>query len=133
MTLLARLVEASERIAATPARLAKVRELAECLRALSPEEIEPGVAYLSGEVPQGRIGLGWAQLRAARESAAPAAEPSLSITEVDERLSALAEIRGAGSAARRAEALAALFARSTAGERDFLVRLLAGELRQGAL
>jgi hypothetical protein len=40
--------------------LAKVRELAALLRALQPDEIETGVHYLSGELPQGRIGIGYA-------------------------------------------------------------------------
>ena len=133
MTLLARLVDVSQRVAATSGRLAKVRELAEVLRALAPEEVETAVAYLSGDVPQGRIGLGYAQLRDATAAASPAAEPSLGIGEVDQRLAALAQIRGAGSASRRADALNELFARATSSERDFLLHLLAGELRQGAL
>jgi len=133
MTLLARLVETSGRIAATSARLGKVRALAEGLRALAPDEIATAVAYLSGELPQGRIGLGWAQLRDAGAGAPPATEGTLQLGEVDARLGELAAIAGRGSAARRAQALTALFARATAAERDFLVHLLAGELRQGAL
>ncbi|HXZ86817.1 MAG TPA: ATP-dependent DNA ligase [Myxococcota bacterium] len=132
MTRFARLAEASERVAATSARLAKVQELAACLRGLEPDELATGVTFLSGETPQGRFGLSYAVLHAA-EGAPPAAEESLSIAEVDERLSALAALRGSGSSARRAEALRALFARATPRERDFLVRLLVGELRQGAL
>src|SRR5262249_25610591 len=120
-------------VAATPARLAKLRALADCLRALAPDEIAIAVAWLSGELPQGRIGLGWAQLRDAGAGALPAAEPSLAIGEIDARFSALAATRGRGSAERRAQALGELFARAPAAERDFLVHLLAGELRQGAL
>src|SRR5207342_3478081 len=48
-------------------------------------------------------------------------------------LTRIAEIRGARSTQRRAEALGELFARTTAIERPFLERLLLGELRQGAL
>lgn len=48
MILLARLAEASERVGATSARLAKVRELAGLLRQLGPEEIRIGVQYLAG-------------------------------------------------------------------------------------
>jgi DNA ligase-1 len=133
MSLLAELVDASQRVAATSARLAKVRALAECLRALAPDEVAIAVAYLAGEVRQGRIGLGWAQLRDASESTTAASEATLGVAEVDERLTALAAIRGSGSAARRGAALRELFARATAGEREFLLHLLAGELRQGAL
>jgi DNA ligase-1 len=132
MTLLAQLVDTSSRVAATSARLAKVRELAACLRSLAPDEIETGVQYLAGEAPQGRIGIGYGVLRDA--TAGPASvEPVLTVNEVHERLTALAAIRGRGSAARRSAALGELFARATAAEREFLLALLVGELRQGAL
>jgi DNA ligase-1 len=132
MTSLARLVEASERVAASTSRLAKVRELAEVLRSLEPDEIPIGVQYLSGETSQGRFGLGYAQLRDA-SAGAPANAPTLSVPEVDDAIAAIAALRGKGVAARRAAALAELFARATEDERRFLVRLLMGELRQGAL
>ena len=132
MTLLATLVDVSQRVGATAGRLAKVRELAGCLRALDAAEIEIGVLYLSGETPQGRIGIGYAVLQATRAAAA-AAEPTLSIADVDSRLTEIAGIRGAGSTARRSAALHDLFSRATPVEQDFLVRLLVGELRQGAL
>ncbi|MGO9512352.1 MAG: ATP-dependent DNA ligase [Steroidobacteraceae bacterium] len=132
MTLLASLVGASRRVGAAPARLTKVRELASFLKALRPEEIETGVHYLSGEISQGRIGISHQALRAAAASSA-AEEAMLSIEEVDRSLAAIAGIRGAGSAARRAQALSALFSRATPAEQEFLLRLIVGELRQGAL
>jgi DNA ligase-1 len=131
MTLLAALVDTSQRVSTSAARLAKVRELAACLRTLEPDEIEIGVHYLSGETPQGRFGIGYAALQAA--SADSASEPTLSIGEVDQRLSEITTIRGSGSTARRSDALCALFARATPAEQEFLIRLLLGELRQGAL
>ncbi|HEY7379119.1 MAG TPA: hypothetical protein VH542_10580, partial [Steroidobacteraceae bacterium] len=100
MTLLARLVTASQKVAATPARLAKVRELAACLRDLEPSEIEIGVQYLAGETPQGRFGIGYSSLRDLDATAA--AEPSLSIGAVDRRLDEIAELRGPGGLARPA-------------------------------
>jgi len=132
VTLLAELVRASQRVGATAARKIKVRELSSLLRALAPGEIDTGVHYLSGEIPQGKIGVGYSAVRAA--SSAPAAESeTLLIAAVDQRLSELAAIRGGGSAARRAEVLKELFSRATADEQQFLLRLLIGELRQGAL
>ncbi|HYK24913.1 MAG TPA: hypothetical protein VEV18_01545, partial [Steroidobacteraceae bacterium] len=136
MTLLARLVEASGRVAATASRLAKVRELAACLAALAPDEIEIAVRYLSGELPQGRIGVGYSTLMEAASAGASdpeVLEPTLTITEVDRALAAVAALRGSGSAARRNEALRALFRGAIRAEQEFLLRLLAGELRQGAL
>ncbi len=132
MTLLATLAETSQRVGATTSRLAKIRELASLLAQLAPGEIGVAVNYLSGEMPQGRIGIGPATVRgaAARE---PARVPTLSIAEVDRQLAALAAIGGAGSAARRAERLRELFTLATAPEQHFLLQLLVGELRQGAL
>jgi DNA ligase-1 len=126
------LVETSRRVAGTASRNAKTAELAACLRKLDPAEIETGVAYLSGETRQGRSGVGYALLRDA-QTAPPAAHPSLTIREVDAALADIASISGPGSKSERIRLLAALFARATADERDFLARLLLGELRQGAL
>ena len=63
MSLFADLVAVSQRVGATSARLAKVRELAAHLRAVEPSEIDTAVHYLSGEMPQGRFGIGYAALR----------------------------------------------------------------------
>ncbi|HEX8755083.1 MAG TPA: ATP-dependent DNA ligase [Steroidobacteraceae bacterium] len=143
MTLLAELVAASCRVSGTSSRLAKVAEIAGLLRKLSREEIAIGVSYLAGELPQGRIGVGYAALQAAAaaraETAAQAAADSsagharLSIEETNRRVAELAAIRGGGSARRRSAALSDLFSRAANEERTFLLRLLAGELRQGAL
>lgn len=132
MTLLAELVHASQRVGASSSRKTKVRELSSLLRSLAPEEIDLGVHYLSGEIPQGKIGVGFSSVRAAA-SMPPANTETLSTAEVNRRLTELAAIRGAGSAALRAAALAELFALATADEQQFLLRLLIGELRQGAL
>jgi DNA ligase 1 len=131
-TPLARIVEASTRVAETPSRLAKIAELAACLRALAPDEIDVGVAYLAGETRQGRSGIGYALVRDAHPQSA-AAGASLTLRDVDAALEEVATTRGAGSARTRRELLGALLARATPGEQSFLVRLLLGELRQGAL
>src|SRR5437879_1060274 len=130
--LLAELLAASERVAGTRSRLAKIDALAECLRRLDAPEIALGVAYLSGDTRQGRIGIGYAALKDAL-AAPPASAPRLTLAQVDEALARLAQIKGEGSSAERARLLAELFARATAPEQDFLARLLLGELRQGAL
>src|SRR6185437_2855123 len=134
MTLLAELVSTSSRVSGTSSRLAKVREIARLIGRLSREEIAIGVSYLAGELPQGRIGIGYAALQAAAAAAGPVrGEASLSVAQTDWHVVALADIRGGGSATRRRAALSDLFSRATAEERTFLLRLLAGELRQGAL
>lgn len=130
-TLLAALVNASGTAAKTTSRRAKRDAIAACLRGASADEVEIAVAYLSGEIRQGRIGIGYATLAAQR--GAPAAEPGLSLLDVDAALGQLAATTGKGSAAARSAQLQALLARATAAEQDFLLRLLVGELRQGAL
>ncbi len=130
--LLAELIAAAARVAATRSRLAKVEALAGLLGRMPPGEIALGVAYLSGETRQGRSGVGYAALKTALATASATAA-SLEIGEVDRALEALAALRGSGSAAERRRRLGELFSRATAGERDFLARLLLGELRQGAL
>jgi DNA ligase 1 len=133
MSLFANLVAVSQRVGATTARLAKIRELAACLRAVEPNEIDTAVHYLSGEIPQGRFGIGYAILRKASEQGGVASTATLTIGDVDRGLADVAGLRGSGSATQRAEALQALFARATGDEQEFLIRLLVGELRQGAL
>jgi DNA ligase-1 len=126
------LVAASAGVAGTRSRLGKIDRLASFLAALAPPEIPIGLAYLTGKLPQGRIGIGAAAIREARDvPAAPA--PALTLVEVDAELAAVAGAAGKGSATHRVERLRHLFARATADEQDFLVRLLFGELRQGAV
>lgn len=132
MTSLAELVGTSQRVGAAAARLTKVRELSAFLKALASDEIETAVHYLSGELTQGRIGISYKALRAAAQTAA-AHQPVLSIAEVDRSLALIAGIRGPGSAAQREQALAGLFSRAMPVEQEFLIRLVVGELRQGAL
>ena len=96
-TLLADLVAASDRAAETSSRLAKRDAIAEVLRGAAPDEVEIAVAWLAGEARQGRIGVGWATLAALRGT--PAAEPQLTLGEVDGALAAVAATAGKGSAA----------------------------------
>jgi ATP-dependent DNA ligase I len=128
--LLTELADVSQAVSATSARLAKVAALADALRAASATEIPVVVAYLSGELPQRQIGVGWA---AVRSVPAPAEASSLTVLGVDEACSRIGAVSGKGSAAERKRRLDELFGAATAQEQYFLVRLLSGELRQGAL
>jgi DNA ligase-1 len=129
--LLAELARTSERVAATSARLTKIALLSACLAELEPAEVPTGVAYLSGELGQSRIGVGHGVLRAIAPP--PAATASLVLTEVDAAFTRIAAAKGAGSTGARERELTALFTRATGPEQAFLQRLLLGELRQGAL
>jgi ATP-dependent DNA ligase I len=128
--LLSEIAETSRAVAATSARRAKAELLATALRDAGADEVSIAVAYLSGELPQRQIGVGWAALR---ERPRPAAETTLTLAEVDAAFTEIGRISGKGSVAARKHRIDALFARATAPEHDFLVALLSGELRQGAL
>jgi DNA ligase-1 len=131
VTLLAEVVRASAAVAATSSRLAKTKLIADCLRALEPHEIEIALPYLSGDIRQGKLTVGYSALQSAMGNPAPSA--SLTINDVDAAFRDLKTVKGKGAASRRSSELRNLFSRATAEEQDFLLRLIVGELRQGAL
>jgi DNA ligase-1 len=129
--LLADVLAASAAVTATRSRTAKSQVIAGLLRRADRDEVEPVTAWLAGEPRQGRLGVGWRTL--SRLAGEPAGEPSLTVTAVDSTLGRLATTSGPGSAARRDALVRGLLSTATADEQQFLVRLLTGELRQGAL
>ena len=128
--LLSDMADASEAVAGTSSRLAKIEVLAKALHDAGPAEVTIAVAYLSGELPQRQIGVGWATLR---EGAPPAGHPSLTLTDVDAAFTAIGSVSGKGAVAARRQLVDGLLGRATAHEQSFLFRLLSGELHQGAL
>jgi DNA ligase-1 len=142
--LLDTLVRTSAAVASTPGRRAKINQIADLLTAVPSAEVPVAVTFLSGELTQRQIGVGYAALLdllgpgGAEEpgepgSQPPAAEPSLTLAQTDDAFGAIGVLAGPGSQAGRRQLLAGLLSRATRSERDFLVRLLAGDLRQGAL
>jgi len=125
-------VEVSRAVAGTAGRLEKVAHLADLLGRVPPDEVPIVIAFLSGEPRQGRMKIGGAVLSGVR-GVTPADTPRLELREVDATFDRIAAVAGAGSAAARAQLLRELMGAATAGEQDFLFRLLFGELRQGAL
>src|ERR1700685_3014170 len=105
--LLTELAEVSRAVSQTSARLAKVAALADALRAASVEEVPILVAYLSGELPQRQIGVGWAALRSVPPAAAA---ESLTVLAVHEAFSRIGAVGGKGSAAERKRLVGELFA-----------------------
>ena len=188
--LLRELVQTSEAVAATSGRTAKITKIAALLRRAGAGEVPVVVAFLSGELRQRQIGVGYASLgellqlepsgqapagpwaRVAPEQAQtagapvsedPLAEPvsgaaasgtaapgeatpggapptaavtgegPLTVAETDAVFEAVGRVGGAGAQSERRRLLAVLFGRASQTEREFLIRLLAGELHQGAL
>src|SRR5262245_38399009 len=139
---LAEVVAASRAVTETSGRLEKIGHLSDLLKRVPPDEIEIAINYLSGSLRQGRIGIGWATIseslghRTFGETGGdvpPADQPSLQLREVDAEFDRVAGASGSGSAAARVQLVRVLLARATRDEQDFLVRLMFGELRQGAL
>ncbi len=128
--LLARLAQVSREVAETSARSRKTVLLAELFREAEAADVPVVIPYLAGRLPQGRIGVGWKVLG---RPVAPAAEPSLTVREMDARLTALAAVSGTGAQAERARLVGELMGTATEDEQRFLIGLLTGEVRQGAL
>lgn len=132
--LLADVAAASTEVAASSARLVKIERIATLLARAAGEGDAQAVAvivsWLSGELPQRQIGVGWAALRTLPP---PAAQATLTVDEVDDRFSTIKAVAGKGSQAARAGLVRELFGAATEVEQEFLRRLLSGELRQGAL
>ncbi|WKG05476.1 ATP-dependent DNA ligase [Mycolicibacterium sp. HK-90] len=132
--LLADIAAASADIAGASARLAKIDRIATLLSLVAAEgdarSVAVTVSWLSGELPQRQIGVGWAALRSLPT---PAGIPELTVDGVDERFTRIGAVSGKGSQALRSELVRELFGAATEGEQAFLRRLLSGELRQGAL
>jgi DNA ligase 1 len=131
VTLLADVVAASRDVTGTSSRSKKVAILAELLGRLEPSEVPLAVGFLTGVPRQGRIGIGYSTIYGIEQ--APAAEPSLTIDELDRAIAEVQALTGSGSAARRKEVLGGLLRRATEQEADFVKRLFTGGLRQGAL
>ena len=152
-TPLGRLVELCQALAATRARLVKLRLTAEFLRQVGPDEVRWAVAFLTGRpfpTSDSRVlDVAWATLGELRSGAGvegvePArsegVEPTRSATsgagplllgDVAAAFEAVAAARGPGSRQRKRQALGSLFARVTPDERDLLERIIHGEMRLG--
>ena len=61
--LIADVAATSAEVGATSSRLAKIARLAKVLAEAGPDEVAVVVSWLSGELPQRQIGVGWAGLR----------------------------------------------------------------------
>ena len=145
--LLSALVRTSETVAGAPGRKAKIEAIAALLRQAGPAEVPVAVAFLSGELRQRQIGVGFAAIRdllgdsfwASADGGGPGdagpdpVGPPLTLADVDAAFAAIGAISGPGTQAERRRLLGAVFSRATPAERSFLTRLLGGELHQGAL
>ena len=72
-----------------PAGWSKIDHLAALLTQVAPDEVPVAIAYLSGAMPQGRLGIGGAAIREARD-VPPAGAATLTLGEVDAAFTELA-------------------------------------------
>ncbi len=128
--LLNQLVEAWQAARRTRSRLAKAQILAGVLALAGQDEAEIVASYLAGSLRQRRTGVGYRSLQ--RQPPA-AASPSLTVTEVDAAFERMSRAGGRGSAGVRSAELDRLLAAATVDEQHYLISLIGGELRQGAL
>jgi len=152
--LLADLVQTSNEVARTSSRNSKVSLIADMLRrcalevadgAAPADEIALATRYLSGSLRQRRTGieLSWGSEgsegsplteRSSWSELPPRHEAGIvTLSELDEVMQDASEISGAGSSRIRADLFLGLVRRLTTEERTFVVGLLRGGLRQGAL
>lgn len=132
MLMLADIVAASREVAATRSRRAKIARLAAIVAKSEPGELPAAVGFLCGELRQGRLGLGPRTLQRLRAEPA-GTSAAVSVLELDALFQSLQDSSGKGKVSEREQLLTALFARLSAEEREFVARLILGELRQGAL
>ncbi len=131
----AQLVDASAALAQTRSRKRKTAIVAELLAPLNDHDAYLAACYLTGTLAQGRIGIGYRTVQAHLHGDADkrTEDALLTLADLHETLDHLAALRGAGSQAARGEVLRTLGARLRDDQRDYLGRLLVGEVRHGAL
>ena len=93
MVLLADLVKVSDRVGSTTRKKEKISLLAGFLKQARAKEIVLAAAYLSGQIPQGRLGIGWATVREALKGLTGNPKP-LTLGETDQILEAISQEQG---------------------------------------
>ena len=137
--LLADVVRTSNQVSATSSRNAKVSLIADLLRgcalqvadrAAPAHEIGLATRFLSGALRQRRTGI---ELSSFSDLPSPLDAGVVTLSELDTVMERASEMAGAGSSRERADLFLALVRRLGPDERVFVMGLLRGGLRQGAL
>ena len=130
MTLFADFARLGRRLEATPGRLDKRRLVADFLQAVDNTELPLAVAFLTGHpfpTSDPRV-LG---VRGLPRGVPAGGGPPLTLGDVSAAFAEVAEVTGGGSRGARQARLSELTARAGEEEREFLDRILGGELRTG--
>jgi len=75
----------------------KVSLIADLLQQCRGKEIALAASYLAGQIPQGRLGVGWKMIKQTLNDLNPAAKRGLGLLELSDRLDGIAAEKGAGS------------------------------------
>jgi DNA ligase-1 len=130
VTLFADFARLGRRLEATPGRLDKRRLVADFLQAVDTTELPSAVAFLTGHpfpTSDPRV-LG---VRGLPRGVPAGGGPPLTFGDVSAAFAEVAEVTGGGSRGARQARLSELTARAGEEEREFLDRILGGELRTG--
>jgi DNA ligase-1 len=119
-------------VGSTSKKKEKASLLAHLIQQAKGKEIALAVNYLSGQLPQGRLGIGWVTIQEALKDLSEQFRP-LTLIEMDHLFEGIFREKGAGSLERKGRLLHDLFSYTSQVEREFLIRLMMGEIRQGAL
>src|SRR5438132_8743627 len=133
MTRFADFAALGRRLERARGRLEKRDEVARFLRTLAPDEIATAVAFLAARAfpaSDPRV-LGVRGLPAERPGEAEALRGPLTLLHVAEAFADVAAAAGSGVRRARDERLARLASRASDDERDFLARIVGGEMRTG--
>src|SRR5438132_4398517 len=130
MTLFAEFAGLGRRLEATSGRLEKRRLVADFLRAVEADEVGLAVAFLIGRpFPSSDprvLGVRWLP-----REVVSGGGPPLTLADVGAAFADVAAAAGAGSRRTRDARLTELARRASPDERDFLDRIIGGELRTG--
>ena len=131
MTVFADFAALGRRLERVRGRLEKRDEVARFLRGLAPGEIATAVAFLAARAFPASdprvLGVRWLP----RDAGGGAEGAPLTLLDVAGAFADVAAATGAGVRRTRDERLARLAARASADERDFLNRIIGGEMRTG--
>jgi len=126
------LVELSRKVRSTTRKKEKVSVLADFFRRAKGEEIGLVFRYLSGQLPQRPLGIGWATLQEVFQGL-PINPRLPSLIETDRFFEEISREKGEGSLERKVSLLRNIFSSLQQDEKEFLTGLIMGEIRQGAL
>jgi len=130
-------VEACRTIEGERSRLRKITALASYLKKLQPGEVGPASLMMMGRTAPERMGrtlqVGWALVKESINSnymPTLQVEP-LKLLDIWESFGRISRLTGPGSRERKRLMLQSLFSRADNLEREWLLRILSGEMRHG--